>query len=94
MKGAVKSEKGTPMAVLPTKKDNAHKVLQVFSHFRARPGHVLRVNNFVAVGTRRRWEMSDLQQGLEFASEQGWVRQNGAAIELTEQGFSEMPQSH
>jgi hypothetical protein len=72
--------KGTAMAVLPTKEDNAHKVLEVFSHFRARPGRVLRVNNFVAVGARRRWEMSDLQQGLEFASEQGWVRLNGAGI--------------
>lgn len=82
------------MAVLPTKEDNAHKVLEVFSHFRARPGYVLRANNFVAVGARRRWEMSDLQQGLEFASEQGWIREKGGGIELTEQGFAEMPQSN
>ena len=81
------------MAVLPTKDDNAHKVLEVFSHFRARPGHILRVNNFVAVGARRRWEMSDLQQGLEFASEEGWIEEKNGGIELTRKGFDKMPQS-
>jgi len=81
------------MAVLPTREDNANKVLEVFSHFRARPGHVLRVNNFIAVGARRRWEMSDLQEGLEFASTKGWIRQKGGGIELTQQGYEKMPQS-
>jgi hypothetical protein len=79
------------MATLPTKEENAQKVLEVFSHFRARPGHVLLANNFVAIGSRRRWEMSDLQQGLEFASSQGWVTDKNGGIELTEQGFAKMP---
>lgn len=82
------------MAVLSAKDDNAHKILEVFAHFRARPGHVLNIYNFVAVGGRRRWEMNDLQQGLEYASEQGWVREKGGGIELTEQGYGEMPQSN
>jgi hypothetical protein len=79
------------MATLPTKEENAQKILEVFSHFRARPGHVLRANNFVAIGARRRWEMSDLQQGLEFASSLGWIREKNNGIELTQEGFAKMP---
>jgi hypothetical protein len=81
------------MATLPTKEENAQKVLEVFSHFRARPGHVLRANNFVTIGARRRWEMSDLQQGLEFAYSLGWIREKSNGIELTQEGFAEMPQN-
>jgi hypothetical protein len=75
------------MAFLPTKEENGRKVLDVFEHFSLRPGHVLRINNFVAVAVQRRWEMSDLQQGLEFALEQEWIRDRDGAFELTESGF-------
>lgn len=76
------------MAFLPTKEQNARKVLDVYSHFRSRPGHVLRSNNFVAVGVQRRWEMSDLQQGLEHALEKEWIRERNGGFELTERGFA------
>ena len=78
------------MAILPTKEDNGRKILDIFSHFRSRPGHVLRANNFVAVGARRRWEMNDLQQGLEFAIERNWIRDKNGGFELTNQGYEEM----
>ena len=78
------------MAVLPTREENGRKMLEIYHHFGSKPGHVLRVNNFVAVGARRRWEMSDLQQGLEFAIQHGWIREKSGGFELTESGFSEM----
>ena len=78
------------MAILPTPEENGRKILQIFSHFGSRPGHVLRANNFVAVGARLRWEMSDLQQGLEFAKDKDWIKEKNGGFELTESGFAEM----
>jgi hypothetical protein len=77
------------MAVLSTI-ENAHKILEIYKHFASRPGHVLRVYNFVAVGARRRWDMNDLQQGLESAIERGWIAARAGEFELTESGFAEM----
>jgi hypothetical protein len=78
------------MAVLPTREENAQKILEIYNQFKSRPGHVLRANNFVAVGARRRWEMSDLQQGLELALEKGWIKEKNGGFELTESGFEKM----
>ena len=78
------------MAVLATREENAQKILEIYNHFSSRPGHVLRANNFVAVGGRRRWEMSDLQQGLELAIEKGWIKEKNGGFELTETGFEKM----
>jgi hypothetical protein len=78
------------MAVLPTKEENAHKVLEIYNQLGSRPGHVLRANNFVAVGSRRRWGMSDLQQGIEAAIEKGWIKEKNGGFELTERGFEKM----
>ncbi len=79
------------MAVLATKEENGQKILEIYNHFRSRPGRVLRVNNFVVVGARRRWDMSDLQQGLKFALQKGWVKEkNNGSFELTESGFAKM----
>lgn len=78
------------MAELPTPEENGRKILQIYSHFNSRPGHVLRVNNLAAVGLRRRWQSSDLQQGLEFARKQGWIREKNGGFELTQIGFEQM----
>jgi hypothetical protein len=78
------------MAVLPTREENAKKILAIYDHFKSRPGYTLRTNNIVAVGARRRWEMSDLQQGLEFALERGWVLEKNGGFELTPSGFEQM----
>lgn len=78
------------MAVLPTPEENGRKILQIYSHFNSRPGNVLRVSNLAAVGLRRRWLSSDLQQGLEFAIERGWIREKNGGFELTETGFEKM----
>jgi hypothetical protein len=78
------------MVVLPTKEENAHKILEIYKHFASRPGHVLQATNFVAVGERRRWDMNDLQQGLEFSIERGWIAKRTGGFELTESGFAEM----
>jgi hypothetical protein len=78
------------MTVLATQEENGLKILEIYNHFGSKPGHVLGVNNFVAVGARRRWEMRDLQQGLEFALQRGWIRQKDGGFELTETGFAEM----
>ncbi len=81
------------MTMLAIPEENAHRVLEVFSYFESVPGKVLPARNFVAVGERRRWNISDLQKGLEFASAQGWVRKQERGIELTEQGFANMRSS-
>jgi len=69
--------------------DNAHKVLDIFSYFESKPGDVLGSNNFVAVGTRRRWRMADLQEGLEEAHRIGWIATAERGWRLTENGFRE-----
>jgi hypothetical protein len=78
------------MAQLPTREENGRKILEIYNQFRSRPRHVLLVNNFLAVAARRRWEMSDVQQGLDYALEQGWIRQHNHGFELTESGFAAM----
>ncbi|WP_158811405.1 hypothetical protein [Beijerinckia sp. L45] len=73
--------------------DNVHKVLDIFSYFDSKAGEVLLATNFVAVGARRQWRMSDLQEGIEEASRIGWVEaapQGG--WRLTEDGFREAAQ--
>ena len=78
------------MATLPTKEENGKKILAIYDHFKSQPGRTLRTNNIVAVGARRRWEMTDLQQGLEYALEHGWVREKDGNFELTTSGFEQM----
>jgi hypothetical protein len=34
--------------------------------------------------------MSDLQQGLELAIENGWIKEKNGGFELTESGFERM----
>jgi hypothetical protein len=79
------------MATRQTQAENAHKVLELFAHLEAVSGTVVGANKLVAIGERQRWKMSDLQQGLEFASAQGWIKKNDRGLELTDQGFAVMP---
>ncbi len=69
--------------------DNAHKVLDIFSHFGSTAGDVLLSNNFVAVGARRRWRMTDLQEGIEEARRSGWIEGATRGWRLTEDGARE-----
>lgn len=83
------------MATLPTPDENGSLVLGIYAHFNSRPGHVLRANNFVAVAARRRIPMADIQSGLNYAAERGWIEKtDNGSLRLTEQGFAEMPQSN
>jgi hypothetical protein len=83
------------MAELPTPEQNGRDILRIFAHFNSRPGEVLRANNFVAVGARWQLRMTDLQNGLEYARENGWIQElPSGGIKLTERGFAEMVPSH
>jgi len=81
------------MAILPTPEETGKLVLQIYAHFDSRPGHVLRANNFVAVAARRRIPVADIQRGLEYAAEMGWIQETeNGSLRLTEPGFAAMPQ--
>jgi len=71
-----------------TDEENAQKILEIFAHFDAEPGHELLITNFVAAGKRQRWEMTDLQQGLDLARKKKWIDYKEGSFRLTEEGFS------
>ncbi|WP_156311726.1 hypothetical protein [Methylobacterium platani] len=80
------------MAKLPTPEESGRLVLNIYAHFNSRPGHVLRANNFVAVASRQRIHMEDIQQGLDYAASQKWIEEtDNGCLRLTELGFREMP---
>ena len=71
--------------------ENAKKILNVYKHFNSKEGDVLRANNFIAVGSSKGWDMKDLQQGLNFAVEQRWLKIKPTRwLKSTESGFREM----
>lgn len=76
---------------LPSPEDTAREILAIFvGHFRCRPDHVLRINNFFAVWHNRGLAAEDLQPGMEFAVTQGWFEvQLGKSFKLTSAGFAE-----
>jgi hypothetical protein len=79
------------MAIDSDQEENGRKVLSIFGHFHSKEGHVLQANNFVSVGARRRWEMRELQEGLNFAARRGWIEKtNSGGWKLTSTGFQEM----
>ena len=71
--------------------ENAKKILDIYKHFNSKEGDVLRANNFMAVGSSKGWNMKDLQQGLNFAVENRWLKIEPTGwLKLTESGFKEM----
>jgi hypothetical protein len=68
------------MATLPTREENGRLVLEIYAHFKSRPGHVLRANNFVAVAARRRIPTADIQSGLEYAAEMNWIEEQRTGL--------------
>jgi hypothetical protein len=81
------------MAALQTPEEKGRLVLEIYSHFHSRPGHVLPANNFVAVAARRRIPIADIQSGLEYAAEKKWIEETeNGSLRLTERGFGAMPQ--
>lgn len=69
--------------------DNAHKILDIYVHFKIKPGEALVSNHFLGVGKLRRWLASDLQNGIEQAHKNGWVEKADLGWRLTEAGFRE-----
>jgi hypothetical protein len=81
------------MANPSTPEESGRLVLQIYARFDSQPGQVLRANNFVAVAARRRIPIADIQRGLEYAAEMGWIEETeDGSLRLTEQGFTAMPQ--
>jgi hypothetical protein len=81
------------MATLPTREENGRLILQIYAHFRSRPGNALRANNFVAVAARRHIPIADIQRGLEYAAEMKWIEETeNGSLRLTDIGFAAMPQ--
>lgn len=80
------------MATHPTPEQTAREILSIFvGHFNSRPGHVLRVNNFLAVWHSRDLQSEDFKPGMEFAAEKQWVEviDGGTSFRLTDAGFAE-----
>ena len=81
------------MTIAQKFEENARLVLQIYSHFGRQPGEALLANNFLAVAARRRIPVSDIQRGLDHASEVGWIEkaENGS-LRLTRRGYEAMQQ--
>jgi hypothetical protein len=80
------------MATLPSPERTAREILSIFvGHFKSRPGHVLRFNNFLAVWHSRELKSEDFNLGMEFAAEKEWVEviDGGISFRLTDAGFAE-----
>ncbi|SER61312.1 hypothetical protein SAMN04487958_1024 [Vreelandella subterranea] len=81
------------MATVPSKEDTAHVILEIFvEHFKSRPGHVLRINNFTSIWHSRGLASEDFNVGMDYAVSQGWVdaMPSGDSYKLTETGYSRM----
>jgi hypothetical protein len=80
------------VATLPTPEETAREILAIFvGHFKCRPEHVLRINNFLAVWHGRGLAAEDFEPGMQYAATQGWVevQPGGASFKLTSAGFAE-----
>ena len=79
------------MPTVSGEKENGRMVLGIYHHFKVRPGEVLVSNNFLAWAGRNRVQVNDVQTGLDYALEAGWIfeRSNGS-LELTKSGFEMM----
>ena len=70
--------------------DDVQKIMRIYGYFKAKPGHVLISNHFLAVGLRQRWTAQELDDGIEEARRQGLVdRAAEGGWRLTEAGFRE-----
>lgn len=79
------------MATIPTSEEIAGEILSIFvGHFRCRPEHVLRINNFLAVWHSRGFESEDFKLGMELAAQRGWVEilPGETSFRLTKDGFA------
>ena len=80
------------MATLNTPEQNGCLILKIFvGNFNLRPNDVLRVSNFMAVMTKLNLRAEDLNEGLEFATQNEWIEalENGSSYRLTEAGFTQ-----
>ena len=70
---------------------NAISILDIYAYFKGEPGLKLISNNFLAVGSRRRIKPADLQSGINYATQKGWIAvEPDGALRLTETGFERM----
>ena len=75
--------------------ENGRKVLRIYSEFESEIGDILVSNNFIAVGRRRKWNMRDLQDGIEDAAKSGWIEsaEPDPGWRLTAEGYRELAAS-
>ncbi len=78
------------MPSAPTE-DAGRLVLDIYSHFKGKPGRALLANNFIAVAARRHINVADLQGGIDYATREGWIEEEpNGSLRLTEIGFQRM----
>ncbi len=79
------------MATLPTDIEKARMALDTFKHFGTRPGEVLMLQNFLAVAMKKGWRTTDVVEGLEYGSSQGWFEEGpNHTIRLTAAGYDQI----
>ena len=83
------------MAEALTPEQTAEAILGLFNKANKRPGESMLVGaitimnmQIMEVGTDMRG--ADVEAGLEYAIEQGWLEKAGSAMRLTEAGFKRM----
>jgi len=80
------------MATLPTPEACGRRVLCVFDKFHVRPGDGLMLQNLLCVWfDDGEWTGNDLQSGIDFALDQGWIERTAQRKHwyiLTEEGYS------
>ena len=79
------------MAKLPTDEDKRRGVLRIFNFFKARPGNVLILPNFLARADEVGLSMDEIAEGLEILIKTGAVERVGATeFRLTQSGYELM----
>ena len=79
------------MAFQTTPEENGRRILDIYEHLHADVGQALDARNFLAIGTLRRWRSRDLQRGIEYAVQEGWLEPTAqGSLRLTERGLGAM----
>lgn len=84
------------MAEAPSPADVARMILDRFKSLDSRSGNELPANHIAAIQVANHLSESEMNAGLQYAGEQGWIEienTNNLSIQLTESGFAEMRSS-
>jgi len=93
--GPIRGSQEAEMATLPTPEENARSILGIYDHFDIRLYGDLRVNNFMAIMTQKGLSSDDINTGITYCLEVGWLENVGDdTYRLTGGGYAAIGHAH